>query len=101
MKRTRLNRIGATGRANIEARKQIAVIAEEMGLTHCELRLEGCLGTFPLAPAHRHKRAWYRGEVEQLADVRQWVAACQSCHDHIEHDQELTEACFLDLRGAE
>lgn len=98
MKRTPLRRVGKTGTANLEARKRIATIAEELGLNYCEIGLAGCLVTSFLAPAHRHKRAFYKGNVELLADYEQWIAACQSCHNRIEHDKELTERFFNTLR---
>lgn len=101
MRKAPLRRIGKVGKANIEARKRIAQIAKERNLTYCEIQLGGCLGSFPLAPAHRHKRSWYHGDANKLADPRQWVAGCQSCHDRIEHDPELTEAIFMRLRGPE
>jgi hypothetical protein len=98
MKRTAIRKIGKTGKANIQSRKRIAEIAEEKGLTRCEIQFAGCTVTWPLAPAHRHKRAWYQGDVELLADYNQWVAACQNCHDSIEHNEELTEEVFRKLR---
>ena len=98
MKRTRLNKIGRTGRANIEARKRIAEIAEEKGLNHCELRFSGCTGSWPLAPAHKNKRNYYQGDVEKLSDFKQWVVACTSCHDRIENNKELTKIVFEKLR---
>lgn len=98
MKRTQIKRIGKTGRANIEARKKISDIAEQMGLNYCEIGLQGCLVTSFLAPAHRHKRSWYNGDVELLADYEQWVSACQNCHNTIENDKELTERFFSKLR---
>ena len=94
MKKTRLNKMGKIGEANREARKKIAEIAEEKGLNYCELHMQGCLGRLFLAPAHRHKRAWYKGDVELLSDINQWVSACQVCHDTIEHNAELTEEMF-------
>lgn len=56
------------------------------------------MGTFGIAPAHRHKRGWYSGDVKLLSDFNQWVAACQHCHNIIEDSRELTEETFLRLR---
>lgn len=98
MKRTSLKKIGKTGRANIEARQRIAEIAEEKGLNYCEIQFENCLQLHLLAPAHRHKRAWYKGNVDLLADYNEWVAACAMCHNKIEHNKELTEETFKRLR---
>ncbi len=98
MKRTPLKKIGKTGSANIAARNIIAIIAEEKGLDYCEVDLYECMGNWPLAPAHRHKRAWYRGDVEKLSDYNEWVSACQNCHDQMEISPELTEEVFSRLR---
>ncbi len=99
MKRTPLNKIGKIGRANIEARQRIAEIAEERGMLYCELQFPFlCTVNWPVAPAHRHKRAWYKGNVELLSDINQWVVACQNCHNKIENDSALTEVVFNNLR---
>ena len=99
MKRTPLRKVGRIGEANIEARKRIAEIARRNNLIACELVLDdGCLGYSYLAPAHRHKRSWYKGDVEKLSDYNEWVAACQSCHNTIENDPILTEEVFKKLR---
>jgi len=96
-----IRKCGKVGRANSAARKEIARISEEKNLKRCEIAGPHCTETWPLAPAHRHKRAWYKGDAELLADPKQWVCACQTCHDHIEHDANLTEAVFVKLRGKE
>ena len=101
MKRTPLNKIGRIGKANIIARQRISNIAEDLNLNYCELRLDGCTGNFALAPAHRHKRGWYKGDPELLSDYKQWVCACQVCHNQIEIDPVLTEEVFINLRGEE
>lgn len=97
MNRIPLKKIGIIGRANIEARQRIAEIAEEKQLNYCEIKLLNCQN-WPLAPAHLHKRAWYKGNIELLANYNQWVAACQHCHNQIEHNKELTEEIFKILR---
>ena len=84
MKRTRIRRIGKVGRANLEANKRLKELFQ--GKTHCEIRLSSCLGTWPLQRCHRHKRAWYKGDVEKLSDYKQVVIGCQNCHEKIEHD---------------
>ncbi len=108
LKKTRLKKVGKTGEANILARTMIAAHAEKKKMKTCELGdilkhygIDVCTKTWPLAPAHRHKRAWYQGDPLLLADPAQWICACQSCHDSIEHSEELTEAVFAQLRGAE
>jgi len=93
--------IGKIGKANREARRIIAQIAEERNLNHCELGLTGCTKFLFLAPAHRHKRAWYKGDVAKLSDYKQWIAACTNCHNVIEVNRDLTEGVFEKLRGEE
>jgi len=97
----RINKVGKVGRANKTARGLIADYAKVMDMKVCELNLEGCTKTWPVAPAHRHKRAWYKGDAILLADPKQWVVACQCCHDQFEFNAELTEEMFMSLRGAE
>ena len=94
-------KVGKVGKSNVDARKLIALHAEKHDLKLCEINLPGCMRTWPLAPAHRHKRNWYKGDVELLADPKQWVVACQHCHDAIEFDKKLTEEVFIKLRGSE
>ena len=98
MRRTPLKRIGKIGEANILARKKIAEIAEEKNINICEIKLKGCLPNYFLAPAHRHKRAWYKGDVDLLSDFNQWVCACVVCHNTIEHNETLTEEVFKRCR---
>lgn len=54
-----------------------------------------------LTNAHRHKRSWYKGDVELLSDRKQVIKGCVNCHDAIEHNKELTEEIFTKLRGGE
>jgi len=100
MKRTPLKKIGKIGKANIEARNKIAEIAEEKGLNYCELGFTGCSKGLFLAPAHRHKRQWYKGSAKLLADFNQWISACTNCHNVIEVNKDLTEGVFEKLRPA-
>lgn len=96
-----MNRVGKVGRANLKANKMIREYSEQHDLDTCEIGLHGCLGKFTVANAHRHKRSWYKGDADKLADPKQWVKACQCCHDKIEHDAALTEEVFMRLRGEE
>lgn len=99
MKRTPLNKMGKVGRANLEANKILKEIFAGTG--YCELSLEGCMRTWPLQFAHRHKRQWYQGDVKKLSDRQQVIVACQVCHERIENDKGLTEEVFNRLRGDE
>jgi hypothetical protein len=96
-----IRKVGKVGKANKTARGLIADYAKVMDLKTCEIKLEGCTGNWPVAPAHRHKRAFYKGDPVLLADPKQWVVACQCCHDQIEFDAALTEEVFIKLRGVE
>lgn len=101
MKRSYMKKSGKTGQANTKARKLIGQKCEELGLNYCEIGFNKdvtCMRSWPLAPAHKHKRAWYKGDIELLADYNEWVVACQVCHDRIEHDEALTLKVFRKLR---
>jgi len=86
-------KLGKRGKMNIKARKMIADYCELYGIERCELKLDGCTG-MAHAPAHRMKRRYYR-TAEELADPKEWIPACQSCHDKIEKDPELTKQVFI------
>lgn len=75
----------------------------EHDIRWCEARLPGCLVTSFLQRAHRHKRDWYktRGKEKLLYAHEQYIVACQSCHNLMEHDKKLTERVFSYLRGEE
>lgn len=93
-----MKKLGKIGLANVKARRLIAEICEAENINRCELKLPGCKQYLFLAPAHRHKREYYKGDVAKLADKREWVAACVVCHDQIEVSRELTDKMFKKLR---
>lgn len=101
-----MNKVGKVGRANIAANKKIKAHAEANSLDQCEICALGmeefkdieCVGSFALTTAHKHKRAWYKGDPDLLSDPKQWVKACVTSHDRIEHDEALTEEVFSRLR---
>lgn len=82
-------------------RAGLKVQFQEMGITSCEIQLEGCRGNFIMSFAHRHKRAWYNTQPELLGDIKQVVLGCCYCHDRIEKSAPLTQEVFLRLRGPE
>jgi len=98
MKRSPLNKIGKVGKANIAANKIIKCIVEDEQIFFCEIGLKGCLRGLYLQIAHRHKRAYYKGDVAKLADYNEWVIACQNCHATTEWDRKLNEEVFERLR---
>jgi len=99
MKRTSLKRVGARGKANIAANKLIRQEIQDRDMPNsCEMSLVGCLRGMFLTIAHKHKRAWYKGNLDLLSDYQEWVIACTNCHNLQEHDKELTEDIFNRLR---
>ena len=87
--RKAINRVGKTGKKNIEARSMQAVAFEQAGITSCELRLQRfqqpgkkCLGDWSCAFAHGKKRSAGRINDEERKYLVIW--ACQNCHDEIE-----------------
>ena len=99
MKKTPLKRIGKVGEANLKANRILARRWKELGVVSCEICLPGCTVTWPLQNVHRHKRAFYRGNYVLLSAYEQVVRGCQSCHETIENDAEITEFVFARLRG--
>jgi hypothetical protein len=56
-------------------------------ITHCEVRFEGCYGTYGLAPAHSKDR----GDIHTESDFGEVVAACQHCHCYLDHKMSKDE----------
>jgi hypothetical protein len=54
---------------------------------YCEVRFQGCFGTYGLAPAHSRKRR----KIESKAQFFEVVAACLFCHrqmdEKMSHDE--------------
>ena len=99
MKRTPLKQLGKVGLINIQANKKLKEFYA--GVNYCEAKLEGCMGNWPLAFAHRHERFWYRPCPEKLSEYKQTIVACQSCHGRFDQDEALKKQTFLSLRGKE
>lgn len=102
MKRSPLRKIGKIGKANIEARKIIGRICGENNIISCELRFNGCMGNFGFAPAHRHERLFYKGDVSRLSDMNEWLMSCVWCHqildDRSKTKKDEVEKIFNKLR---
>jgi len=95
-----IKQIGKIGKRNIAANKIIKKLFMDKGIYYCELKLTCCTGggdTF----AHRHKRHYYRGQMDKLSDFTQVALSCIACHQMIEKSKCLTEAAFMRLRGKE
>lgn len=86
-----------------EVNKKLREKYIELGVANnrCEIVLTGCLLTWPLAFAHRHRRWWYTKKQEMLSEYNQTIIACQFCHDKIDCNQKLLEEVFNRLRGKE
>jgi hypothetical protein len=93
-----MKQIGKIGKINLKANKILKDKFTELGIGYCEIQLPGCMGTFGLSFAHRHKRMWYRSQPELLSSIDQVVLSCASCHQKIEQDAKLTEEVFERLR---
>ena len=98
LKRTRINPIGKVGERNIDAKERIMKEFEKRGIDKCENPKCEC-GMFP-APAHKHKREWYRKPERQhlLGAYAHSIYLCQKCHDEIEVSVEKTIDIFKLLR---
>lgn len=93
---------GKIGLINRSERNKIATIAENLGLSYCEIAFDGCWHEAH-APAHRHERLWYRGQTHLLSALQQWLSACNQCHDYLDNHmtKEEREVVFMTHRGVE
>jgi hypothetical protein len=80
---------------------EIKKICISKNISGCEIRLKGCWGEYECHPAHRHKRRYYLNNNIKLSDYKQWIIACNYCHNKIEYDRKATEELFMRLRGPE
>lgn len=94
-------KLGKIGKINQQANVRLKRFYGATDIRSCELRLDGCTGSYALSFAHRHKRNWYLGRPELLSSFNQTVLGCVNCHQIIEKDPELTKKKFLELRGEE
>ena len=90
-------KVGKIGKANAAANRKLKKMFMDKGITTCEF----CGADNYLGFAHRHKRVWYRQNLDLLSDFRQVLLLCQKDHDMIEYSQERTEHLFVSLRGPE
>ncbi len=92
-----LRKIGKIGKINQKANREIAKLWMSKGISSCE----NCGSTYILQNAHRHKRMWYRSQVELLWKLEQVLRLCNMCHSQIEYKREESEKMFLRIRGEE
>ncbi len=91
-----MRKIGKRGRMNQKARKMIADFCISRGMVLCMIQLDKCMN-IAHAPAHRKKRRHYK-TAEELADPKEWLPACISCHTKIEANPTLTKKVFKELQ---
>lgn len=73
--------------------RQLSAYWKQNPIETCEVRFEGCFGTYGLGPAHSLRRFKIRTK-EEFFEV---VAACMKCHETL--DQKMTpEACQAKVR---
>lgn len=96
-----IKQIGKIGRINRTANRKIDQLFRDHEIRFCEARFPGCLISWNLQRAHRHKRIWYRGQPEKLCAINQVALLCGHCHSIIENDRSKTEKLFLIIRGEE
>ena len=93
-----MKKIGRIGKINLKANRILKQKYMEAGICQCEIRLPECMRDFALSFAHKHKRIWYKANLELLSSMKETLLACASCHAKIENDKELTEELFKKLR---
>lgn len=69
-----------TSKKHLPWHRKLAKWAAENPITYCEVRFEGCWGTYGLAPAHSKDR----DEIHTEADFNECVAACGFCHTRLD-----------------
>ena len=73
--------------------RDLAKLWRSNPITFCEVRFEGCYGTYGLAPAHSMRR----GRIDTKEKFFEVVAACKFCHDTL--DQKMTpDECLEKVR---
>ena len=81
-----------------QARARLKKVYKKKGITCCEVNLEGCLHCNFLSFHHRHKRVYYYNH-PGLGSFKETILVCQSCHEKLESNKQLSEEFFKKLRG--
>lgn len=89
------------GKISSEANVKLKELYTPMQIDYCEMKLEECLGNWPLNICHRHRRWWYIKRPELLSTLGQTIIGCQHCHDKIDSNEKLLQKVFNKLRGPE
>lgn len=72
-----------------KVRKELKKDFETMGITTCELRVEGCWNNNALSFAHTLKR-------RNVTDLKRVVLACVPCHQKVERMIEAQMEAYLE-----
>lgn len=75
--------IGKQGKLNMEATAGLMQTAVKLGLTTCEIKLDGCWKTLMGFAHGKKKRKLTPLELKKFA-----IGACNPCHDKIEYECE-------------
>lgn len=79
-----INKIGKKGEANLEATAELKAEAERLGITKCEVQLNGCWGVIHgFAHGKKKSKGMTPDELKKFA-----IAACNECHYKIEYNCE-------------
>jgi len=83
-----------------KCKKELKEVFQEKGITTCEMRWpHDCFNNNFLSFAHRKKRREYYSEPEKLKDFNEVLLLCQTAHNMIEYNRDLTDKLFKELRG--
>ena len=79
-----IKKIGEKGEANLKAVVALKKEAEQLGITTCEIKLEGCWKSIMnFAHGKKKSKGMTKKELETFA-----IAACNPCHQKIEYECE-------------
>lgn len=78
-----IKQIGKKGEKNLEANKELKATAIKLGITDCEIKLDGCWKII-MGWAHGKKR----GDLTPAELKKFAIGACNPCHQKIEYDCE-------------
>jgi hypothetical protein len=78
-----IKKIGKKGKLNLEATAELKKTSELLGITECEIKLNGCWKVIHGFAHGKKKRKLTPEELKKFA-----IGACNPCHDKIEYECE-------------
>lgn len=78
-----IKQIGKKGKENLEATAELKRTAEELGITKCEIQLNGCWREIHGFVHGKKRRNLTKEELRKFA-----IGGCNPCHDKVEYDCE-------------